>query len=232
MKIKKSIRWLIGYELAKVLLVMTVFSTTLALVHAHNPIFPTPQNYNDFTPIEKPTISTAYYGNLQDFPHTYELELTEPTKIYTELLVPGFVSATDRSVIIVKKERRGVTEVVRLNKKDEPWPSFYEFFGGDIYRRGPVYETQLEAGSYLLEVSTPDNEGKYVLVVGEKEYISPWDYFRLLGDIYDVKIFMEKPGIMVLQSPFYFVPIGITLIGLCVFWYRHRHKFAEGILEP
>ena len=119
--------------------------------HAHTPVFPEPKRAGDLIPIEYPEISHAFYGTLNDYPHTYEIVLEEPTPIFAEVLVPvkGDVT-TDRSALIVRQEKRGVSEVARLRATEASWETFFEPFGGDRYRKGASFDEILPSGSYLL----------------------------------------------------------------------------------
>jgi hypothetical protein len=85
------------------------------------------------------------------------------------------------------------------------------------------------AGTYRIEVSTPDNIGKYVLVTGFLEDQSEIGFFETMRRIAAVKEFFEKPSVAVLQSPFYFVPL-LIVIGLCggLWYWRRRLAHHEG----
>jgi len=221
----KTIVWVLIYEVIKITLLFLFFGSLITLVSAHQPKFPNPSGPDDYILINEPTVSKAYYGLLADFPHTYRLEITEPTTFFTEILVPEFVNETNRYAILVKEEKRGVSTVTRLDPANASWETFFEPFGGDTYRRGSTYETVLEPGNYLFEVSTPENLGKYVLVVGKEERMSDGGFFASLKDIYKVKVFMDKPFFMVLQSPFYYVPTIFIILTIILVWYRIRkHK--------
>lgn len=217
--------WILSYEVIKITVLFVFFGSLLSFVSAHQLKFPTPTGPDDYIYIEEPLVSKAFYGELDNFPHTYRLEITEPTLFFTELLVPEFVTEQNRFAILVREEKRGVTEMIRLNPKDASWETFFERYGGDSYRRGPSYETTLEPGNYIFEVSTPENLGKYILVVGKEEKMSEDGFFSSLKDIYQVKVFMEKPFFLVLQSPFYYVPTIILILSGLLIWYRiHKHK--------
>jgi hypothetical protein len=168
---------------------------------------------------------------LQGFPHTYEFTVTEKTPLFVEVLVPDIKSSTNNvSSIIVREADRGgrVTEVARLHAKDATWESFYEPFGGDSYRRGAQFEADIEPGKYRVEVHTPDNVEKYVLVVGKREEFSGLGYFALLGRIAEVKTFFEKPRISIVQSPLVYVPlIIIALVAGGVWYWRRRRDGVE-----
>jgi hypothetical protein len=46
---------------------------------------------------------------------------------------------------------------------------FYEPNGGDWYYQGPEYKKEVPAGTYLIKVYNPKNEGKYIVAIGEQE---------------------------------------------------------------
>jgi hypothetical protein len=170
---------------------------------------------HDVTLVPDIVQSQAFYGELGDSPHLFEFILTKPTALFAELLVPDIdTSVTDKSGLLLKVEERGVTEIARMNAKDAPWESFFEWFGGDSYLRGPSYFDSLEAGTYQLEVSTPVNQGKYVLVLGKEESFS-LSYLGILRDVARVKDFFGKSRLALLQSPLVYVPL--FLVVLCGF---------------
>ena len=211
------------YRLLLPLLFLTPF-----VASAHLPNLPEFSDYEDVEVIAEPQVSQAYYSELTGFPHRYEFTLDSRQEIFVEVLVPDIHEATnDIGGIVVKKKPRGlVEEVSSLIARDASWESFYEPFGGDSYRRGPSFTGEVDAGEYLIEISTAMNTGKYVLVVGEREDFSGVGFFENLKRIYEVKRFFGKPPIAVFQSPFYFVPLLIVvLIGLLV-WYRRRKSHA------
>ena len=207
----------------KIKLLLLGFYLLPVVALAHIPELPVYERYEDTQIIADPTISRAFYAELTGFPHNYEFTLDTEKEISVELLNPDIKEATDnRSAIIVKYEKRGVSEVARLNYQDADWESFYEPFGGDSYRRGPAFKGTLPAGRYLLEVNTSENFGKYVLVVGQLENFSEVGFLETLKRIYQVKQFYGKPPIATLQSPFYLVPVSILLMtGVIV--YRRKH---------
>lgn len=223
MKIKNLNRFF-NIKILKGFLLTIFFCLPVVSVYAHQPNFPEPSSPDDYINVVEPLVSKAYYAELKDFPHTYRLKITEPTFFYTEILVPDFVTEKNRTGILVREEDRGVSEVARINPKDATWESFYEVFGGDTYLQGPKYETTLEPGNYIFEISTPNNLGKYVLVIGQEEEFSPGGFIKSLKDIYRVKVFMNKPFYMVFQSPFYYVPTLVLILLAISFWFYHKRK--------
>ena len=196
---------------------------------AHQPVLLSSSDQLEIFTIADPTLSQAFYGELSGWPHTYEIRATEPFLLYTQILEPDIDSAAKNHHLIVIKERangRGVEEVVRLPAKDADWESFYEPFGSDTYLAGGEYEAEVEPGVYRIEVSTPRNEGKYVLSVGKIEDFSDLGYFETVKRIYQVKLFFEKPGIAVVLSPFVYVPLIVILLVGGGGYYLYRRRYA------
>lgn len=210
------------------------FLLSVPTTYAHIPVLIEQSSLHDITPIETPDISHAFYGTLNGFPHTYEIVSREPFTLFAEVLMPdiGGIEKKVSGIIIREVGESGrVAEVSRLLAKDASWESFYEPFGGDRYVRGTSYEGNLEAGVYRIEVSTPDNNQKYVLVVGKKEEMAGVGYFELVGRIADVKAFFGKSRLLVIQSPFVYVPLILLMIGVAAVYYRRVRAARRAIHE-
>lgn len=218
----------------KILFFFLIFFSTAFSAEAHVPVLVSQDSLKDITRIEDPTLSQAFYGQLNGIPHTYEITATEPFHLFTQILVPDIDSSqnTISGIVIKLPEERGrVTEVSRLPSKDASWEPQYEPFGGDTYRQGPQFETELEPGKYRIEVHTPANTEKYVLVVGKREEMT-LGYFELLGRLIAVKRFFEKSPIRIVESPFVYVPVGgCVLIVLGWWWFRFRRKKIHNLFH-
>ncbi len=204
-----------------------LFFAVITIVSAHVPYIVTQESLRDIKAIEEPEISRAFYGAMTGFPHTYEIRATEPFHLYAQILVPDIESSVNNvSGIIIKETTPGgrVMEVTRFLAKDAVWESQYEPWGGDSYRVGGTFEKDVDAGVYRIEVSTPDNIEKYVLVVGKTEDFGEIGYFETIGRIAEVKAFFGKPKILVIQSPFVYVPLLIALTLGGVLWWRRRSR--------
>jgi hypothetical protein len=113
-----------------------------------------------------PEISKAYYDNLTGKPVTYNIEATEAFRLYVNILVPDIEGIEkDFSVRILKKG----TVISNLDGRSYEWTRFHEPFAGDYYYRGPEYVEMQDPGHYEIQVYSPDNQGKYVLAVGDQE---------------------------------------------------------------
>jgi hypothetical protein len=199
--------------------------------YAHIPHSVEQTSVIDIDPITDPTLSQAFYGTLDGFPHTYEIRAKEPFTLHVEVLIPDIESATENvsGIVIRETGKKGrVVEVARILAKDATWESFYEFWGGDTYRKGGVYEAEVEAGVYRIEVSTPENTAPYVLVVGNREEFGAIGYFETIRRLMEVKEFFGKSKFTVIVSPLVFIPLTI-LIGVVsiLYWYRRRTSVAS-----
>lgn len=212
----------------KVLVLSFLFlfaQTTLA----HQPTVVSPQSVDEVIAIEDPNLSQAFYGELKNFPHTYEIRSDESFLLYVQILEPDSdkdKASNIHSGLIVRERDtgRGVEEVIRLPASASTWEAFYEPFGGDSYLAGPEFEKEVTAGVYRIEVSTSENSGKYVLSVGKIEDFSNIGYFESIKHIYEVKRFLGKSPFAILQTPFVYVPaLIILLIAGFIIWYRKKY---------
>jgi len=133
------------------------------VVLAHQPRLVFDKNY---IRIENPEISQAFYGELKGEPAYYQIEEKYGFNLYVGILSPK-IEGADKD-FSVETSRNGEIIFV-LDGISQEWLSFYEEFGGDYYYEGPENRISVEPGIYTLKVFSPDNRGKYVLVVGEKE---------------------------------------------------------------
>jgi hypothetical protein len=201
----------------------------VGFVSAHIPLVITQTNLHDITEITHPEISQAFYGKLDDKPHTYEIRNSEPFLLSAALLLPDIEGVSRNVAVIVIKEtgRQGeVREVTRILGKDAAWESFFEPWGGDRYLRGGVFSSQVDEGVYRIEVSAPDNQSPYVLVIGSEEKWGDVGYFEMLGRIRDVKVFFGKSKFSIIESPLTYVPLLILFLGIAYLTFRRGRKSA------
>ena len=116
--------------------------------------------------VDQPEISKAYYGSLGGRPATYRIESAEPFRLYVNILVPD-IEGIDKDVSVKILKQGSVISI--LDGIEHDWTQFYEPFAGDHYFRGAEYVKEQDAGTYDIEVYSPDNQGKYVLAIGDRE---------------------------------------------------------------
>lgn len=204
------------------------FVCVASFTYAHTPFLVTQQSLHDITSITEPEHSRAFYGELTGFPHTYEIRAEKPFHLFAQILVPDIDSSKNNVSGIIIREVEGsgrVTEVARFLAKDAKWDTVYEPFGGDSYRNGGVFEQDVDRGVYRIEVSTPDNVEKYVLVVGVVEGQDDVGYFETIRRIAEIKTYFGKSKLLTIQSPLVYVPLLILLgMGLLGVWFYKRKK--------
>lgn len=213
--------WYIRYA------VFVCFLFIPVIAGAHNPkIIETPTQHETL-PLNDPAISQALYGTLEKYPHMFEFAVSQPVDFFAEILVPDLESLQNNvSGILLRVNLNGsVSEVARLRAREASWESFYEPFGGDHYRRGSSYRGVLDPGLYRIEVSTPDNIGKYVLAVGTEEDFSGTSYWELLRTLVRVKVFFEKSPLRIVESPFVYGPLlGLGTLSGAGWWIFRRRR--------
>ncbi len=124
------------------------------------------------------------------------------------------------------KKNGRVTEITRLNAQEGGWTSEYNWVSGDAYRHGPTFERELEAGTYYVEVHTPDNLEKYVLRVGNRDGASI-GYFEMIRRLVAVKKFFGKSPVRIVESPYVYLPIvGMGILSFGVWYMRRRNARA------
>lgn len=147
----------------KIFLILIIAFLFPGIALAHQPRLVLNKNY---IKIEDPEISQAFYGELSGEPNYYFLEADSDFTLYVGILSPQIEGADKDFSVEVKKEEK---IIFTLDGLDHNWESFYEEFGGDYYYEGPDNKISAKPGIYNLKVFSPDDRGKYVLVVGEKE---------------------------------------------------------------
>lgn len=169
-------------------------------------------------------------GELDNTPEMFEVKSDSDFTLTVEIrAVPGELSRPQFSGIIVRqKETLGVEEVARMKAIDASWARVIDGTTGLAYQSGPFFSEKVKAGTYHIEVSTPDNSGKYMLVVGNKDESTGYvDTLHQIGLVYD---FYGLGTVQMFHSPYIHYPLGIVvliaLIGATWYWQRRRNTHA------
>lgn len=196
------------------LLFLTIFFLFLAAATpalAHNPRLVYGKSAPISAPIiiSNPDVSQAFYGRLKGEADYYQFDLKSKQDFYFHTLVPDVPGVTkDISAELFSVD--GIP-LVTLDAQDSSWPAYYEEFANDNYFAGPEKTINFEPGSYIIKISNGINEGKYVLVVGQKEYFPPKEIWGTIVNLPALKIYFET-------SPFsaYFNYVGMFMVGLVI----------------
>lgn len=166
-------------------------------------------------------VQREYYGNLIGFPHLYEFTLAEPASLSVALYTPEIDEpSTNLSGIVVKVGKNGgVSEVGRLSSVGNEWPEYTQPYSNEVFLTGATLEADIEPGTYRLEVSSPENKGTYLMVLGNEELET--GYFELIGNVWEVKQFLGHSIFSMLFTSLVYAPIGILLM-IVVFYYTIR----------
>ncbi|MFC1637566.1 hypothetical protein ACFL1W_00950 [Candidatus Margulisiibacteriota bacterium] len=168
--------------------------------------------------IEKPEISRAFYDELHGSTRSYVIVSDKEFDLYINLLVPKNTNPDGRYSARILQDNRPLT-VVRGDSVE--WLEFYEPFGGDTYLKGPEWKQRVPAGRYEIEVFSADNQGKYALAVGEKEFFGPKEIASVYTEVPKLKgEFFGGNPISFLWTPFGIA--AVIVIGGLLYWILAR----------
>lgn len=225
------------------LICLIIFSCIfIPAAQAHQPRIVGPSA--EITNIHNPEISQAFYGQLKGEPALFQVQSDQWFNLYVGILVPDVADVDkDVSVLVSRKTEQGEQEMFLLDGQNYNWQLFYEEFGGDHYFQGPElrafdspddlpHGTRVSEGTYIIKVYSSDNQGKYVLVVGEKEEFPPAEIINTIITLPQLKMnFFDKSPFAVYNSligVYLFIPLTavVFLIALVV-WLVIKKRFKN-----
>ena len=171
---------------------------------AHQPRIPIPPAVT----VLDPEVSKAYYTTLDGRGHTYRIRATVTFDLYVSITVPDISGqGTDISAVIVRADGNGGT-IGTLNGVAHQWTKFFEPFGVSDYLQGPEYRGRAEPGDYEIRVTSPRNDRKYVLVVGEIEAVD----FKETVNALDLVPLIKRDFFGETPATFLFSPMGFAYV--------------------
>ena len=158
--------------------------------------------------------SQEYLGELEGFPVMYELTSDEPFTLQAyvrQKYRPG-TDPLPLSLIAIRQNQRGggVTEIARLTPESAQWQPVKSSALGITLLQSSLLSAQVEPGTYRIEISTPENAGKYLLTFGAED--SDDAYFAQLGGVWRTQQFFGYSFMRMLASSFVYYPLGILLL--------------------
>ncbi|MFA6593908.1 MAG: hypothetical protein WCT16_01495 [Candidatus Buchananbacteria bacterium] len=174
-------------------------------------------------------VSQAFYGRLKGGIDYYDLKLDAPLDFYFQVLIPDIVDAP--TGFLAQLNDSAGKPLAVLNTMGYPLQKFHEDFAGDDYLQGPERKISLPAGDYRVLVSSPDNLGKYVLVVGEKESFPLGESLKTLWLLPGLKGFFNKPlwavyegriGAGLLVATLIILAVILLIVGFVIFERRRK----------
>jgi hypothetical protein len=179
----------------------------------------------EIVPIEAtPPIAHNYLGTLADYPVMYEISSEEPFTFAAQVSQRAGAAVEPISLLLIRKNDRGggVSEVARMNIDPAEWIRVSDAKLGMSLVTSPLLSESVEPGTYRIEVSSPDNIGRYLLTVGQ-EQTEP-GYFAELGAIRQTQAYFGIGIFSMLKSSYVYYPIGILFLLFAIYktWsYRH-----------
>jgi peptidase E len=159
--------------------------------------------------ISNPEVSQAFYDELKGKPRDYFITSPQGFDLNINLLVPEIANRDGRYSATIFSENGGEQQIAELDGGSADWNEYYEPMGRDYYLQGPSLEKQLAAGKYKIEVFSKDNQGKYVLVVGQKEVYDVPSILNAYWQLPFLKVTFFKTSVL----QFFLTPFGIGLVG-------------------
>jgi len=161
--------------------------------------------------INNPEISQAFYDELKGKPRDYFINSNKDFALYINLLVPEEANRNGRysaNIFLVKDS--GTEQIGSMDGALFEWKEFYEEFGRDYYLKGPELTKEVPAGKYKIEIYSKDNQGKYVLAVGQKESFDALSILNIYWQLPLLKVSFFKTSVL----QFFLTPFGIAGIGV------------------
>lgn len=161
-------------------------------------------------------VEREYYGELMEYPVMYELVSEANFTLKARLEQPVGAQPAPLSLLVVRVLENGrVEKVVRQAAKDTVWQDRLDRILGVSWWGGEPYEAELPAGTYRIEVSSPVNEGKYRLTIGNT--VRPIGYMATWKRLFAVNDFLGRGMLSLLTSYFVLAHI-VAVVALGLVW--------------
>ncbi len=169
---------------------------------------------NAETRVSNPQVYRAYYGELTGSPHVFTFNV--PSDGYTVKAVVLAPDTEDVSTDIVAEmisDKNPGESFARVDGGMIEWQRFFDTSGRDSYLAGPVLENTVTTGSYRIQVSSPDNQGAYVLVFEGEDGFLLGQVISRFGALPTIKSeFFGKSALEAYTTPLLLWPVVTTLL--------------------
>jgi hypothetical protein len=209
----------------KVLGLLSVLFFTPLLLLAYNPILVEPPERDGVILIdEDPYIEKNYLGDLEGAPDLYELTTDVSLTLRLQLKQKSTSQPIPFSMLIVRQNDLdgGVLEVTRRNLGSSDWQKYGDIWLGMSLLESPILEQEIAPGTYKIEVSTPDNIGAYMMVVGDEPVNS--GLWTRLKAVFVTQSHFSVPIFFAIRSPY--VLVLTIFIAWLLYWLRREWKSA------
>ncbi len=211
--------------ITRILAAATLFLLLPAFSFAYEATKTDQTNPFELLVVEDITANVWYVDTLNDFPHTFEFLLTEPTAFTAQVMTLSDADVVERpSLILVKEVNRGVEEVMRRTGTTATWEDFQDPVSNIQFVQSESFTQTLEPGVYRFEVSNPDNSSVYVLKVGTD---NPAGYGTNVRNVF---LLRSELGFSTLGSFFngyILMPLFILFSIVFFGWFVWRKKYTQ-----
>jgi len=170
--------------------------------------------YEVITIDEQAVRTQDYLGELTGFPVMYEVTSDEPFTLHAQVRqrYRSGLEPIAFSLIAIKQDDRGggVTEVARLRPDSSDWRRAKDSKLGFSLWEAPVLSAAVAPGTYRIEVSTPENLGKYLLSFGDEDAAD--GYFASLTGVKRTQEFFGFSFFRLLSSSYVYYPLGVIFV--------------------
>lgn len=162
-------------------------------------------------------------GELNGYPEMVEFTVGEELPLSVSIFgLTGSSTPNFGGIVVRVVQPRGVEEIARIKAADASWTVAKEPISKLTFLAGPEYFGTIASGTYRVEVSTPENYGKYLIVIGDTDsdtgYGATW---RAVSALYE---FAEVTKFGMIRTSLVYIPLGIILVvfGFLYTVYRTR----------
>jgi hypothetical protein len=169
-----------------------------------------------------------HLGELADFPLMYEFMVADSTELQFGLSQKYQSDPILFRSLLVREEDsgRGVREVMRFETQAEDWVVNKDDELGLTLYESETFTRELDPGVYRLEISTPDNLGKFMLKIGE--FTESPSYLARLQQTATIQAFFDYSFLRILSSSLVYYPLGIILLLLAI---QQTFKYRRYIIN-
>ncbi|USN87806.1 MAG: hypothetical protein H6779_05425 [Candidatus Nomurabacteria bacterium] len=211
------------------LFLLLIFLLPTATTQAYNPVINIVTVPYSVTAVGGSlSLQREFLGELKNDPHMYEFVVGSSTELYLRLAQLESDKLVPFSLILVQQNenRGGVTEIGRTNNVKAKWEPIHDDLLGLTMDYSDPFVVTLKPGVYRVEVSTPDNVGKYVLIVGQESVDN--GYFSELSNVRTIQSFFGKSMFSMLKSSYVYYPIGIVVLLIVIYQtWRRRQQISN-----
>ena len=164
-------------------------------------------------------------GELNGYPEMVEFTISEELPLSVSIFgLPGSSTPNFGGIIVRVVQPRGVEEIARIKAAEATWEAVREPISKLNFLVGPEYFGTVASGTYRVEVSTPENYGKYLIVIGDTDSDAGYGAtFRSVAALYE---FAEATKLGMIRTSLVYIPLGIILV-LCGIVYTVRRTRPE-----